>query len=107
MINKIYGILGICSKAGKLVCGSEAVIEEINKNQIQLVIVAEDTSPKSIQKIEKICNERNVLLIIFGTIFENSKAIGKVNKAIIGVKDKNLAVAIREKIYGGEAVGKN
>ena len=39
---------------------------------------------------------------IFGTIFDNSKAIGKVNKAIIGIKDKNLSKAILEKICGGE-----
>lgn len=32
---------------------------------------------------------------------------GKVNKAIIGIKDKNLASAIIKEIGGGEAIGKN
>ena len=75
MVNKVYGLLGICSKAGKLVVGTEAVIEGINKKQIEFVIIAKDTSPKSIQKIENICKGKNVELQIFGTIFENSKAI--------------------------------
>lgn len=75
MVNKVYGLLGICSKAGKIAVGTEAVIEGINKNQVNFVIIAKDTSPKSIQKIENICKGRNVELKIFGTIFENSRAI--------------------------------
>lgn len=102
MINKVYGLLGICSKAGKLAVGTEAVIENVLKNQIELVIIAEDTSQKTKQKIKKICEEKNVEVKIFGNIFDNSNAIGKVNKAIIGIKDKNLAKAILEKICGGE-----
>lgn len=104
MINKVYGLLGICSKAGKLSVGTESVLEGINKNQIELVIIAEDTSQKTKQKIENVCRQKNVNIKIFGTIFDNSKAIGKVNKAIIGIKDKNLAKAILEKICGGEVL---
>ena len=75
MVNKVYGLLGICSKAGKIAVGTEAVIEGINKKQIEFVIIAEDTSPKSIQKIENICKGKNVEIAIYGTIFENSRAI--------------------------------
>ncbi len=32
---------------------------------------------------------------------------GKVNKAIIGIKDKNLANAIKKQICGGEIFGEN
>lgn len=106
MVNKIYGLLGICSKAGKITAGTEAVIEGINKNQIELVIIAEDTSQKTKQKIENICKEKNVIVKSFGTIFDNSNAIGKVNKAIIGIKDKNLSKAILEKFCGGEVLEK-
>lgn len=77
MVNKVYGLLGICSKAGKIVAGTDAVIEGINKNLITSVIVAEDTSENTTQKIEKICKEKNVKMFIYGNIFENSKAIRK------------------------------
>ena len=33
-----------------------------------------------------------------GNIFENSRAIGKVNKAIIAIEDKNFAEAIKNKL---------
>ena len=104
MVNKVNGLLGICSKAGKLVVGTEAVIEAINKNLVYAVIIAEDTSDKTTQKIEKICKEKNIKLFIYGTIFENSRAIGKVNKAIIGIKDKNLSLSLEKQICGGEII---
>ena len=62
MVNKIYGLLEICSKAGKITAGTEAVIEGVLKNQIELVIIAEDTSQKTKQKIEKICAEKKVMV---------------------------------------------
>lgn len=125
MINKVYGLLGISSKAGKVVSGMDVVKEGLLKGSIKLVIIAVDASQKTIQHIELLCSEKNVPLIVFGTIFENSKAIGKVNRAVIGVKDKNLAEAInkeilryiqkaspldenvKEIITGGEGFGKN
>ena len=102
MVNKVNGLLGICSKAGKIVVGTDAVIEGINKNLITAVIVAEDTSENTTQKIEKICKEKNVKMFIYGNIFENSRAIGKVNKAVIGIKDKNLGLSLEKQICGGE-----
>ena len=77
MINKVNGLLGICAKAGKLVVGTDAVIEAINKNLVSAVIVAEDTSENTTQKIERICKEKNIKLFVYGTIFENSKASRK------------------------------
>lgn len=66
-----------------------------------------DASEKTIKNIKYYCNKENVEIIIFGTISENSKSIGKQNKAIIGIKDKNLAEAIKKEIHGGEEFGKN
>lgn len=107
MVNKVNGLLGISAKAGKIAYGTDYVLEEINKNTIKLVIVAKDASDKTIKNIKYNCEKKNIELIIYGTIFENSKAIGKQNKAIIGIKDSNLAEAIRKEIHGGEVFGKN
>ena len=107
MINKVYGLLGISSKAGKVVSGTEAVEEGILKRNIKLVIVAKDASEKTIQNIKLLCDKKKITLLIFGTVFDNSKSIGKVNRAVIGIKDKNLSEAIKKLITGGEEIGKN
>lgn len=98
MENKIFGLLGLAARAGKVSYGMDAVIEGIEKHKIKLVIIAEDTSIKTKQKIIDVCSKNNVLYYSLGNIFENSKAIGKVNKAIIGIQDENFAKAIISKL---------
>lgn len=107
MVNKINGLLGITAKAGKLLSGTDLVLEEMAKKHVELVIVASDASSKTIKNIKYYCDKENVEMIIYGTISDNSKAIGKHNKAVIGIKDKNLADAIKKEIHGGGEFGKN
>lgn len=103
--NKILGLLGLSAKAGKICFGSDSVENEIRKKKVNIVIVARDSSERTRNKFEKICNENNIRMIIADTIDNISKAIGKSNKAIIGIKDKNIANQI-EKIYdGGDSIG--
>ena len=44
-------------------------------------------------------------VIIDGNIETLSKAIGKNNKAIIGIKDINFADSIQKKYVGGDIIG--
>ena len=107
MVNKVYGLLGISSKAGKLISGTDALIDAILKRQIKLVIVAEDASERTIKNFKDICYKNNIKFIIYGNILENSKAIGKQNRAVLGIKDVNLARARDKVIHGGEGFGEN
>lgn len=107
MVNKVYGLLGICSKAGKLISGTDIILENLAKKKVSLVIVAKDASEKTIKNIKYYCEKENVELLIYGNIQENSKSIGKHNRAIIGILDKKLADAIQKVIHGGEEFGKN
>ena len=105
MINvqtRVNGLLGLATKAGKISFGMQAVEESIEKNNASLVIIANDIAEASSKKIVKVCKEKNIDYIFFGTIEENSSAIGKYNKAIIAVKDKNFAEAILKIINGGD-----
>ena len=85
----------------------DIVLENLAKKKVKLVIVAEDASEKTIKNIKYYCEKENVELLIFGNISENSKSIGKHNKAIIGILDKNLADSLQKVIHGGEEFGKN
>ena len=102
MINKVNGLLGISSKAGAVLAGTDLVLEEMSKKRVFLVVVAGDASEKTIKNIKYYCD-----MIVYGDINNNSKVIGKHNKAVIGINDKNLADAIQKVIHGGEEFGKN
>lgn len=103
--NKVYGLLGLAMKAGKIVFGTDSCIEEIQRKRVKLVIVATDAAERTKMKLSIICSDNNVAILEFSTIEELSNAIGRSNKAIVGIKDINFSNEIKKIINGGEAIG--
>ena len=101
---KVLGMLGISAKAGKIVCGNDSTIEDIEKHRVKLTIVAENASERTKKNIKCICDKNNIPILEFGNIDEISKTIGKNNKAIIGIKSKSLSEEIEKLIkeIGGD-----
>jgi len=103
--NKVYGLLGLTSKAGKLAFGTDSCLEMIAKHKVKLIIVAEDSSERTINNFREKCKQNNIDFYVFGKKEDLSKSIGKVNKTVIGIKDKNLAGAIIKILNGGDVIG--
>ena len=92
-------------KAGKVSFGADSVEESIIKGKVSLVILSEESSDRTKEKFVNICKKYKLPIIIYGTIESLSKAIGKNNKAIIGIKDVNFSKSILEKYNGGDVIG--
>ena len=105
--NKILGLIGLAARARKLCFGADSVEEKTKKGKVKLLIIAEDASNRTKDKFIKLANEKNIPIIIKEKIETLSKAIGKSNKAIIGIEDINLSNEIQKINNGGEAIGKN
>ena len=106
MINKkICGLLGLAMRAGKVSFGTEACMQELEKKKIKLLIIATDTAERTKMKFKNICNDRNIPIFEYLNIDEISNAIGKSNKAVVGIKDSNFSKEIIRIINGGEAIG--
>lgn len=103
--NKILGLIGLAMRAGKVSFGADSVEENILKRKVKLVIVSKDSSERTKKKFKDICESNKIPIIIDGEIEKLSKAIGKNNKAIIGIKDTNFVNSIREKYDGGDVIG--
>ena len=103
--NKVYGLLGLTAKAGKIAFGTDSCEDLIAKKKLKLVIVAEDSSERTINNFKQKCEQSNIDFYIFGKKDDISKSIGKVNKTVIGIKDKNLAGAIKKILNGGDVIG--
>lgn len=103
--NKVYGLLGLATKAGKVTFGTESCLDMISKKKVKLIIAAEDSSERIIKNFKEKCVKNNINFYVFGNKEEISQAIGKSNKTVIGVKDKNLAGAIQKILNGGDVIG--
>jgi len=99
--NKISGLLGLATKAGKIVAGFEAVTECIQKKKAKLVIVSIEASDKTKSNVRYIAEKNNIQCIEYGEIEFLSRAIGRKNKAVICIKDNNFATAIKNILMEG------
>ena len=96
--NKILGLIGLSARAGKICFGTDSTKQEVEKRKAKLIIVAENSSDRTKRKFIQLCEKNNIPILIYSNIDDISKAIGKENKAVIGIKEENLAKEI-EKIY--------
>ena len=103
--SRILGLIGLAARARKVSFGADSVELEAQKNKVYLIILAQDSSTRTKEKFQKISEKYNIPIIITQTIEELSKAIGKSNKAILGIEDNNLASEIQKIYNGGEAIG--
>lgn len=103
--SRICGLLGLATRAGKTVFGTEACIQALEKNKIKLIIIAKDAAERTKMNFKNICNKSNVPILEYLSSEEISKSIGKNNKAVVGIKDTNFSKEIIKIINGGEAIG--
>lgn len=102
---KILGLIGLSARARKISFGADSVETQAKKGKVKLFIIAEDASERTKDKFNKLATQCNRPIIIHGSIEELSKAIGKNNKAILGIEDINLSREIEKINNGGEAIG--
>ena len=103
--SKILGLIGLAARARKVSFGADSVELEAQKNKVYLIILAQDSSSRTKEKFQKISEKYNIPIIVTQSIEDLSKAIGKSNKAILGIEDINLASEIQKIYNGGEAIG--
>ena len=95
---KILNLMQFSRKAGKLVSGLDACIRGLNHQHLRLLIVAEDTSERTRNNIDR-TNSNNlspVKMIVTGTQREISYALGLPVTGVFGISDKNFAAKIME-----------
>ncbi len=73
-------------------------IEKIKFKKAKLLIIAEDTSQNTKDKINRACEENKIKLYEYGNKDEISYAIGKQNKTVVAILDNNFAKNIEKLI---------
>ena len=99
-MHKLYGMIGLCVKAGRTAFGSEACESLVRSGKMPLVIVAEDASENTKKRMQDKCTTYGVKCIYFGTVSSLAKSTGKGKVSVLGIRDEGFASAIL-KIYGG------
>ncbi len=104
---KIYSLLGLAQKAGKIKSGQLAVENSISARKAYLVIVPEDASDNTKKLYSDKCSYYSIPHLIFGEKDALGYAIGKAQRSAIAVEDAGFARALKEKIDGGRNYGED
>lgn len=95
----ILKFMGLAMRAGKIVSGMDAVLAELRAGRVKLLILAEDISFNSLEKILNVI-EKNGLkdteAFRFATGEELGAAIGKSDRAVIAITEQEFAKRLSE-----------
>ena len=93
-MNKIYSMLGLAMKAGKVVSGEFATDKSVKSGKAWLVIVSEDASDNTKKMFSDMCEFYHVPRYFFGTKEELGHAMGKAMRSSLAITDEGFAKSL-------------
>ena len=106
MHDRIYSFLGLIQKSGLVSSGDDTVQRDIKKHSCKLLVIADDTSENTRKRFESMAKHHGVEYIYFGNKEDLGHSIGKGERAVISIRDGNLAKGLLTKLNnlnGGES----
>ena len=88
---KIFSMLSLCQKAGKIFSGEFMCEKSIKSKEALFVIVALDASENTKKKFKELCNSSQIPLYLWGTKEELGRSIGKDDRASLAIRDPHFA----------------
>lgn len=97
-MKKVYAMLGMAMKAGKVASGEFSTEKNVKGGQAQLVLVSEDASDNTKKMFSNMCSFYKVPRCFCGTKEELGNAIGKAARASLAITDENFAKAVSKRL---------
>lgn len=90
----ILGLLGLGLRGGKVIVGVDGVRKELQAGKCWCVVVAEDASPRAIEKVVRLASAKGVPLVPGPRAAAIGAQLGKPPVMVVGVRDRALARGI-------------
>ena len=100
-MNKIFNLLGLMQRAGKLITGEDLIVKNLKNNKIKLLVIAQDCGINTKKKLEDKANFYKVECINFSDIESISTAIGRDNRVAVGMIDEGFVKKFRQLLEEG------
>jgi ribosomal protein L7Ae-like RNA K-turn-binding protein len=92
----VYRMIGLATRAGRTVTGTEAGLKTIDRDKAWLVILAEDTAENTREQIQRAADRKQVTIAEFGSKEELGRWTGHPERAIVVLTDQGFAARIIE-----------
>ncbi|MBO4391371.1 MAG: ribosomal L7Ae/L30e/S12e/Gadd45 family protein [Lachnospiraceae bacterium] len=90
-MNRIFSMIGLGRRAGKVTAGQVAVEQAVKSKKACLVIVATDASDRSKKDFKSMCEYRHIPCLEYGLMEELGHAVGGEFNAALAVSDSGFA----------------
>ena len=97
-MERIFGLLGLAAKAGKIVSGEFMTEKSLKEGRACLVLVAEDASQNTKKHFRDMSDYRSVPIRLFGTKEQLGRCIGKEFRASLALTDSGFANSLLKKM---------
>lgn len=94
MNKKELSLVGLATKAGKVVSGEFATEKSVKSGKALLVLVADDASENTKKKFRNMCEFYEVPIYFLADKEGIGKSMGKEIRASLAIEDENFATAI-------------
>lgn len=103
-LEKIEALLGFAAKAGQVVPGDQAVRTKLRHGNVYLILLAEDASKEIIDYYKFKGEEMGIPVICTGTKLQLGWVIGKSQRAVVGIRDRQFANSILRQVREKKAM---
>ncbi len=101
MKQKSLNLLGLMTRAGKIVTGEDLIIKNIQEKKVKLLVIASDCGKNNLKKLtDKAKYYGTEFCVIFSTE-EISRAIGKENRVALAITDTGFSKKLKELLKQG------
>lgn len=97
-MSALLGLLGLGARAGTVAFGVDAVRRGLQRDEFVCVVVAEDASPRTIEKVVRLARGRQVEVVRGPRADQMGARLGRPPVMAAGVRDRALADGIRQTV---------
>ena len=97
-MKKVYNLLGIAQRAGKLSAGTMAAKNSLMRRRAVLLIISEDIAENSREELLNCSNRQGIPTITFGNKYDLGTALGKAYRVAITINEAGMAQAILDEL---------
>ncbi|MGH7528172.1 MAG: L7Ae/L30e/S12e/Gadd45 family ribosomal protein [Gemmatimonadales bacterium] len=87
----LLGLIGLGYRGGRIVVGVDAVRRELQAGKCWCVVVAEDASPRAVEKVVRLAAAKQVPILAGPRAVAIGAQLGKPPVMAVGVRDRALA----------------
>jgi len=88
---RLLGLIGLGYRGRRIVVGVEAVRQELRRGTCRCVVLAEDASPRAVEKVVRLATAMQVPIVPGPGAAAIGARLGKPPVMAVGVRDRELA----------------